>query len=240
MADKQGTLYGLGVGPGDPELITLKALKILQAVPVVFAAGSTKNDYSLALNVVERHLPPGAEIRTLGFPMSSDQAVLQAAWQDNARQVLAVLNAGRDAAFVTIGDPLTYSTYAYLLRTLQEIAPTTRVQTVPGVTAYHAAAARLNLPLVESKQSLLVVSGVSDPAEIPRLAACGDTVVIMKTYRNFDRILDALEELPGRRRTYSVSQCGLPGERIQEDAHSLRGQKMPYLSLVIVKDSPGE
>lgn len=240
MEHKQGTLYGLGVGPGDPELITLKALNVLRSVPVVFAAGSTKNDYSLALNVVERHLPPGAEIRTLGFPMTSDEAVLQAAWQDNARQVLAVLEQGQDAAFVTIGDPLTYSTYAYLLRTLKEMAPTALVETVPGVTAYHAAAARLNLPLVESKQTLMVVSGVSDPAEIPRLAACADTVVIMKTYRNFDRILDALEDLPGQRSTYSVSQCGLPGERIQEDASSLRGHKMPYLSLVIVKGSHQE
>ena len=237
MAIKQGTLHGLGVGPGDPQLITLKALEVLKAVPVVFAAGSTKNDYSLALNVVARHLPPQTEIQKLGFPMTEDEDVLRAAWRDNARQVLKVLDSGRDAAFVTIGDPLTYSTYAYLLRTLKEMAPAAKVQTVPGVTAYHAAAARLNLPLVESKQSLLVVSGVSDPAEIPRLAACGDTVVIMKTYRNFDRILDALEELPGTRSTYSVSQCGLEGERIQEDATSLRGQKMPYLSLVIVKGS---
>ncbi len=237
MAIKQGILHGLGVGPGDPQLITLKALEVLKAVPVVFAAGSTKNDYSLALNVVARHLPPQTEIQKLGFPMTEDEDVLRAAWRDNARQVLKVLDSGRDAAFVTIGDPLTYSTYAYLLRTLKEMAPAAKVQTVPGVTAYHAAAARLNLPLVESKQSLLVVSGVSDPAEIPRLAACGDTVVIMKTYRNFDRILDALEELPGTRSTYSVSQCGLEGERIQEDATSLRGQKMPYLSLVIVKGS---
>ncbi|CAO0822145.1 precorrin-2/cobalt-factor-2 C20-methyltransferase [Desulfarculales bacterium] len=151
--------------------------------------------------------------------------------------MLAVLDSGRDAAFVTIGDPLTYSTYAYLLRTLKEMAPKAKVETVPGITAYHAAAARLNLPLVESKQSLLVVSGVSYPADIPRLAACGDTVVIMKTYRNFDRILDALEELPGTRSTYSVSQCGLAGEHIQEDATCLRGQKMPYLSLMIVKGS---
>jgi precorrin-2/cobalt-factor-2 C20-methyltransferase len=240
MSNQQGTLYGLGVGPGDPELITLKALNILKSVPVVFAAGSTKNDYSLALNVVERHLPAGTQVSMLGFPMTDDEAVLQVAWRDNARQVLAVLDSGRDAAFVTIGDPLTYSTYAYLLRTLKEMAPAAKVATVPGVTAYHAAAARLNLPLVESKQSLLVVSGVSDPAEIPRLAACGDTIVIMKTYRNFDRILDALEELPGSRRTFSVSQCGLEGERIQEDAASLRGHKMPYLSLVIVKGTGQE
>ncbi len=236
MSAKLGTLFGLGVGPGDPQLITLKALEVLKSVGVVFAAGSTKNDYSLALNVVSGHLPAGVEIRKLGFPMTDDEAELARAWRSNAAQVLQVLEEGRDAAFLTIGDPLTYSTYGYLLRTLKEIAPQAPVQTIPGVTAYAAAAARLNLPLVESKESLLVVSGVSDPADIPRLASCGDNLVIMKTYRNFDRILDALEKLPGRPRTYSVSQCGLAGERIQEDATALRGQKMPYLSLVIVKN----
>lgn len=127
MAAQPGTLYGLGVGPGDPELITLKALEVLKRVPVVFAAGSTKNDYSLALNVAAQYLPAGTEIKQLGFPMTDDEAVLQAYWQDNARQVLTVLNSGRDAAFVTIGDPLTYSTYAYLLRTLKEMAPQARV-----------------------------------------------------------------------------------------------------------------
>lgn len=239
MSVNSGTLYGLGVGPGDPKLITVKAVEILRQVAVVFAAGSTKNDYSLALNVVAGYLPPGVQVRTLGFPMSSDQAELKKAWQANARQVLEVLESGQDAAFITIGDSLTYSTYGYLLQTLRELAPQAKVETVPGVTAYHAAAARLNLPLMESKESLLVVSGVSDPAEIPRMAACADNLVIMKTYRNFDRILDALDELPGSRRTYAISQCGLEDERIQEDAHALRGQKMPYLSLMIVKNAPG-
>ena len=232
---ERGTLYGIGVGPGDPGLLTLKALEILKAVEVVFAAGSTKNDYSLALNVVQDHLDPATQVIHLGFPMTQDQDVLTRAWEDNARRVLQVLEAGRDAAFVTIGDPLTYSTYSYLLGTLRRLAPETRVRTIPGVTAYQAAAARLNLPLVESKQSLMVVSGVSEPGDIPRLAQSADTLVIMKTYRNYDRIMDALENLPRNWRTFLVSSCGLPGERIREDAISARGQKMPYLSLVIAK-----
>jgi precorrin-2/cobalt-factor-2 C20-methyltransferase len=236
MSDtNKGTLYGLGVGPGDPGLITLKAVEVLKKVAVVFAAGSSKNEYSLALNVVAAHLPPTLAVRRLDFPMTHDQAALDAAWLANAQAVKAELDAGRDAAFLTIGDPLTYSTYGYLLRTLMAIDPQARVETVPGVTAYHAAAAKLNLPLVESKESLLVVSGVSDLNDIPALAACGDNLVIMKTYKNYDQIIDKLNELPTRRRTYCVSQCGLPGERVIHDAASLRGQKMPYLSLILVK-----
>lgn len=232
---QRGTLYGVGVGPGDPKLLTLRAVEVLQAVEVVFAAGSTKNEYSLALNIVRQHLRPQVEVRRLDFPMTQDQRALESAWQENARQVLEVLEAGRDAAFVTIGDPLTYSTFCYLLRTVQELDPQARVETVPGITAYHAAAARLNLPLVESKESLLVVSGVSDPTEIPELAQCSDNLVILKTYRNFDQIIDQLEQLPRRRPAYLVSQCCLPGERVEKDAYALRGQKMPYLSLLLVK-----
>ena len=232
---RYGTLYGIGVGPGDPGLITLRAVEVLRRVPVVFAARSTKNHYSLALNVVQGFLSPSVRVERLGFPMTREAAALERAWQDNARKVLAVLETGRDAAFLTIGDPLTYSTYGYLLGALREMAPQVPVETIPGVTAYHAAAARLNLPLVESRQSLLVVSGVNQPEEIEHLLSCGDTVVIMKTYRNYDRIVEALAELPPASRTYTVSCCGLPDERIQEDARRLQGQKMPYLSLVIVK-----
>ena len=235
-----GILYGVGVGPGDPRLLTLRAVEVLRAVKVVFAAGSPKNRYSVALNVVRGILPPQTQVQRLDFPMTSQIRERHQAWQNNAAQVLAELRAGRDAAFVTIGDPLTYSTYAYLVRTMMKLAPQTRVETVPGVTAYQAAAARLNLPLVEDRQSLVVVSGISEPSEIARLAACGDTVVIMKPYRNYDRILDAIEELGDGRQVYTVSACGLPQERVAPRAADLRGQPVPYLSLMIVKAKEGE
>ena len=86
----------------------------------------------------------------------------------------------------------------------------------------------------------MVVSGINDMSEISRLASCGDTVVIMKAYRNYDQILDAIEALPEEHRVHTVSACGLPQERVEPDAFKLRGQKMPYLSLLIVKDGEKE
>ncbi|KMY68695.1 precorrin-2 C20-methyltransferase [Desulfocarbo indianensis] len=230
-----GTLYGLGVGPGDPKLITLRALEVLKTVDLVFAAGSNKNDYSLALNIVRDHLPPQTPVRKLDFPMTKDPAARRKAWRRNAEEVLAELRQGRHAAFLTLGDPLTYSTFGYLAQTILQMAPQTPVETVPGITAYHAAAARLNLPLVEDRQSLTVVSGVSDAAEISRLARAGGTVVILKTYRNYDAILDALGPLNHGRQAYTVCACGLEGELVARDPESLRGRDMPYLSLMIVK-----
>lgn len=236
---EMGTLYGVGVGPGDPKLLTLMALEVLGRVPVVFAASSPKNDYSRALAVVEDMLNSRQVVHKLPFPMTDDQEVLRQSWEHNARLVLEVLEQGRDAAFLTIGDTLTYSTYGYLIQTLKSLAPEVKIETIPGITAYHAAAARLNLPLVESKESLLVVSGVSDPAQIPELAACADNLVIMKAYRNYDQILEALESLPQRRPACAVSNCCQPGEALYTDAYAQRGQKMPYLSLIIAKKPDG-
>lgn len=238
--ESKGTLYGIGVGPGDPKLMTLRAVEVLKKAEIVFAASSPKNNYSRALDTAKSFLPPSAEVRMMDFPMTKDQDALHQAWEVNAREVLEVLEEGRDAAFLTIGDSLTYSTYGYLLLTLLSMAPDSKVESVPGITSYQAAASRLNLPLVEAKESLMVVSGVNDPAEIPELAACADNLVIMKTYRNYDQILDALDELPEKRRTYCVSDCCGPNEQVHHDAHALRGQKMPYLSLIIAKSTIGE
>lgn len=239
-AKEKGTLYGLGMGPGDPGLVTLKALEIVKRVPVVFAASSSKNTYSLALNTVRDHLRPEVEIHLLDFPMTKDREALHAAWEANAWAVLAVLESGRDAAFLTIGDPLTYSTYGYLLKTVLRLDPRAKVETVPGITAYQAAACKLSIPLVEGNESLMVVSGVSDPADIERLVDCADNLVIMKAYRNYDAIIDALENGRDKRCSYLVSRCGLPEETVHHDPASLKGSNMPYLSLVIAKRPPEE
>jgi precorrin-2/cobalt-factor-2 C20-methyltransferase len=236
MTDRNtGTLYGVGVGPGDPELLTIKALKALRKAEVIFAACSTKNDYSVAFDVVREHVSPETEVRALEFPMTRDSAELQAAWEINAHVVLDVLQTGRDAAFITIGDPLTYSTYGYLLRTVRQLAPDTPVETIPGITAYHAAAAKVNVPLVEGNESLTVVSGVGAPEEIRKLATDSANLVIMKSYRNFDGIMDALEALPEPRETYVVSRCGLPDEKVFKNPAGMRDGDMHYLSLVIAR-----
>ena len=110
MSDNnKGTLYGVGVGPGDPMLLTRLAVEVISKARVIFAASSPKNTYSRALNVVEDLIPPEAQVKMLNFPMTKDKAKLEEAWEANAREVLEVLDSGQDAAFVTIGDSLTYS-----------------------------------------------------------------------------------------------------------------------------------
>jgi precorrin-2/cobalt-factor-2 C20-methyltransferase len=234
MTTKTGTLYGIGVGPGDPELITLKALKVLHRVPHIFAACSTKNSYSLALSIVRCHLN-GAGIEHLPFPMSKTTQVLQEAWEANARRVLEVLDTGSDAAFVTLGDPLTYSTFGYLLKTLKRLRPETKIVTIPGITSYSAAAALTHIPLAEGEESFYLVSGALGAAKLKEVIGKSDNIVMLKTYRHFDEIYQALEEMDLLDRTTCISRCGLDGETVVEDLRVLDGRAIPYLSMIIIK-----
>jgi precorrin-2/cobalt-factor-2 C20-methyltransferase len=234
MTPTTGTLYGIGVGPGDPELITLKALKVLQRVDHIFASCSTKNNYSLALSIVRSHLN-GAGLEPLPFPMTRDPQTLQAAWESNARRVLEVLGAGVDAAFVTLGDPLTYSTFGYLLKTVKRLNPGTRIITIPGITSYAAAAALTHLPLTEGEESFFVVSGAMGAARLREVLDKTDNIVMLKTYRHFDDIYRALEELNLLDRATCISRCGLEGETVVDDLRSLKGAPLPYLSMIIIK-----
>ena len=234
MSPKIGTLYGIGVGPGDPDLITLKAVRVLQRVPHIFASCSTKNSYSLALNIVRCHLN-GAGIEHLPFPMTKDPQVLQDAWDKNAARVLEVLAAGSDAAFVTLGDPLTYSTFGYLLKTIKRLQPEARVVTIPGITSYSAAAALTHTPLTEGEESFFVVSGAQGAARLREVVDRSDNIVMLKTYRNFPEIYQALEELDLLDRAVCISRCGLDGETVVENLRDLNEDSMPYLSMIIIK-----
>ncbi|MEW6263728.1 MAG: precorrin-2 C(20)-methyltransferase [Thermodesulfobacteriota bacterium] len=235
MTESQGTLYGVGVGPGDPKLITLKAMEVLSAAPVILAASSTKNEYSLALAAVREYVSPRAVIHLLPFPMTQNREELEEAWRRNAQLVKEILDQGQDAAYITLGDPLTYSTYGYLLRAVRALDPRVRVVTVPGVTAYHAAAARLNLPLALGQESLTIIPGINDEARIKDLSGGADTVVILKAYRNFHRIREALREMDLSDQAVLISRCGLEDEQVTWGLNNGCGDKPPYLSLLIVR-----
>lgn len=237
MTDKPsqtGVLYGLGVGPGDPELLTLKAVRILGEVDLLFTAASPGNDYSIAQRIAAKYLKPGIEVRRLDFPMVGDEAALTAAWRANAAQIAEVLATGRSAAFLTLGDPLTYSTYGYLLPYLAETLPEGSVVTVPGITSYQLAAARLNTPLVTGLESLTIMSGVEDPGKLGELLAKTDNVAILKTYRSYDRILAVLKKQGLAGRAVLCTKVGQPDEEIHRHLDTADVKKPPYLSLMLV------
>ena len=229
-----GTLFGIGVGPGDPDLMTLKAVKALGQVEVIFAAASTDNDHSIALSIVRPHLPDDVRVVTLGFPMTHKRAALEQAWEENAAMVAETVEAGESAAFLTLGDPLTYSTFGYLLRALRRRWPDLPVEVIPGITSYQAAAARTETVLSEARESLLVISGICDAERLRALLENTDNAAILKAYRNLPVIRRTLAEMDLTENVTFVSRLGLEDEMIVEDADAIPDDPN-YLSLLLVK-----
>lgn len=232
---KVGTFYGIGVGPGDPELLTVKAVKILQQVSHIFAASSSKNDYSVALQAVQIYLSPNTQVYSLPFPMTYDQEKLEKAWQQNCKLILDFLLKGEDVAFITIGDPLIYSTYIYLLRKLRHICPEVPVITIPGITSFQAAASVCNIPLVEGEESMAVVSGAQGVSHLEKTLESCDTVVLLKVYRHMPGIIEMLEKKSLNSSICYVSKCGFEDQEIVQTLHELKNRAPNYLSLMIVK-----
>ena len=225
-----GTLYAIGVGPGAPDLLTLRAVNALGKVQVILTAASSNNDYSLALSIAMPHLKPDVRIERLDFPMTRDKTVLKAAWSRAAETTATILREGRDVAFLTLGDPLIYSTFAYLWRALTEIAPQTRVEIVSGITSFQAAAARLNMSLCESAEPLVVIPGIIPEDELTKLLDAPGGAAILKVYRNYAAIDRALAKT-GRDKNCAMASA------VEQEGESLRKgspkTKPPYMTLIL-------
>jgi precorrin-2/cobalt-factor-2 C20-methyltransferase len=235
MNTKTGTLYGIGVGPGDPELMTMKSVRILSRVHVIFTASSTKNDYSIAVNAATPYIPETTPVITLSFPMTKDKTATQKAWKSHADTIISHLEQGKDAAFLTLGDPMTYSTYGYILKNIQAAAPHLSIETVPGITSYQAAAARINTPLVEGEEALLITSGVKGGDRLREFADRAENIVLLKAYRNVKDISRALEECDMFENSTGITNCCLPDEEIIRDIKTLGDRPPGYWTLIIAK-----
>jgi precorrin-2/cobalt-factor-2 C20-methyltransferase len=233
--NQYGTLYGIGVGPGDPDLITVKAVKILQRVSCVFAAASPGNSHSLAEKTISPHLRKDTPVVRLDFPMTKDREILTTAWEENTRRILKVLETGEDAALITLGDPMTYSTFGYIMRTMSSGNPLVPIRVVPGITSFQAASAATGWVLAEGEESFTVISGAMGPDRLREALEHTDTVVILKVYRRYREIMEALRRLDLRGRSVLVSQCGLEDEKITWEPIEKMNGMPPYLSLLLIR-----
>ncbi|EFK09461.1 precorrin-2 C(20)-methyltransferase [delta proteobacterium NaphS2] len=232
---QNGTLYGIGVGPGDPDLITLKAAKILQQVETVFAAASTKNSHSIAMEILSPHMNSDVPVVRLGFPMTRSKIELAHAWENNAHQVMEFLKQGRKAAFITLGDPMLYSTFGYMYRTIRNKAPDIPIEIVPGITSYQAGAAAAGEILAEAEESVAVISGALGAQNLKRIIHQTDNVVMLKVYRNYGKIMDMLDELGLMENATLISRCGLEDQEIIHDLRNRPDVPPPYLSLLLIR-----
>jgi len=234
---KLGTLYGIGVGPGDPELLTVKGAKLLARCRHVFVPKAGPDAESVALAIARPHLNPGAQAHELVFPMTTDPAELERKWRGAAQQVAAVLEGGEDACFITLGDPLLYSTYIYLVRALRGLLPELPIVTVPGVTSVAAAAALAEFPVGVGKRPVTIVPTADDFGTLRQALRAGGTLVLMKIGRRLAAVLDLLEEEGLIDRAVFVARAGQDGQRIETDLRRLRGERPEagYLSIILVQ-----
>ena len=234
---KWGTLYGIGVGPGDPEWITVKAARLLGECRHVCVPKSRLAAESVALDIARRYLRADAVVHELTFPMTSDGAVLEASWRQAAAEVLTILDRGEDCCFLTLGDALLYSTYIYLLREIRRLCPEAGTVTVPGVTAFSAAAALAGFPVGQGKQLVTIVPAGDDLGQFAEALARGGTVVLMKVGRRLERVLEMLDARGLLDRAVFVSHAGMPQQYVETDLRRLRGlpEEAGYLSLLIIQ-----
>jgi precorrin-2/cobalt-factor-2 C20-methyltransferase len=229
-------VYAVGVGPGDPELLTRKAERILREVPVICAPAASAGDSSHALSIVEPFLDRSRqEVIVQVFPMRKDQEGLEDFWEEAAETVVAHVRQGRDVAFITIGDPFLYSTFLYLYRILRERHPEIPIEAVPGVSSITAAAVAAGIPLAAASERIAVLPATFEEEKLRDTLLDFDTVVLMKVNRVFDRIYALLKELGLDGKGAFVCRAGTGEEKVIFDLGSLVGKKLDYLSLLIVK-----
>ena len=223
------TFYGVGVGPGDPELLTLKAVRIIEECDVLAVPGRTKEDsvaYGIALAAVLGIAQK--ETICIHMPMTKDEIKLKESHENGAAQIIRLLEQGRSVAFLTLGDPTIYSTYLYLQKLVQEAGFETEI--ISGIASFLAAGAALNTGLVEKEQQLHVIPSsyeIEDALDLP------GTKVLMKAGKKMPLVKEAVACMDAD--VYMVENCGMEGERICYGADEIP-EDAGYYSLIILKD----
>lgn len=229
----RGCFYGVGVGPGDPELITLKALRLIQNAAVVSYLANDSGQSQARAIACEAF----ANVRTeqveiaINMPMSIDRRLANQAYDEGAEQIRQQLEAGRDVVFLCEGDPLFFGSFAYLLERLQSGF---ECQVVPGISSVHAASAALQAPLTMLKESFVVVSGRHSDEQIRTALQQHDSVVIMKAGQARPRILALLEETGRNNDARYLEYIGRENQRVESSISALMNEPGPYFSLFVI------
>ena len=229
-----GIFYGIGVGPGDPELLTVKAIKAIEKVDVLIAPKTEKKDGSVALTVAKPYLKKDVEIVYQVFPMVKGFAENSTdAWESNKQEILKLLRAGKNVAFLTIGDPMFYSTYIYVFRLLENEG--VEIQTIPGIPAFAAIGSQLGYPIVEGDDVLSIIPATASPEKVEKAMQAADNVVLMKVYKNFEEMADLLAKNEMAEQAVLVSRAGLDDEKIIYNVVAHKKDKLNYLSTILTR-----
>ncbi len=229
-----GRFYGVGVGPGDPELLTVRAQRLLRQMGVICYTELDNGAPSFALGVVKSLVANDAELLPIIIP-SDDTPVSHETWHIASERIGAKLREGRDVAFITEGDPMLYSEYPHLIEHLQTEVSGLQAEVVPGVPSVMAAAASSGIPLVSQGQRLAILPAVYGIDDLRETIANFDTIVLMETDQNLMRALANLESLGLAGHAIYVRQASTASERVIQDISQVTAEDLDYFSLLIIK-----
>lgn len=229
----QGKLYGVGVGPGDPELLTLKALRLIKDNEVIAVPGK-EIQTSVAYQIVKGAYEELDEktLIPVAMPMTKDPQVLKANHDKAADQVESYLKEGKNVVFLTLGDTTVYSTYLYVHKRILERGYEAEI--VSGITSFCAVAARLNMGLVEADQPLHVIPATYKAQEMDEILKLPGTKVLMKTGKKMKQVKESIEK--SGQKAVMIENCGMPSEKIYRSAEEIP-EDSGYYSLIIVKEN---
>jgi precorrin-2/cobalt-factor-2 C20-methyltransferase len=241
----EGKFVGIGVGPGDPELITVKAVKMLKMADVISFPKTHMDKPSFALSVVneilkERERPP--ELLRLVFPMIRDREGLKRAWARNAQIIAEKAKKGKIVAFITLGDPMFYSTFIYLYHSMQKEV---KLEIIPGVTSLTACAASSKIPLAEKEEIVAIIPSAIDSNQIEEIARHSSNLILMKGTQRLKDLAPILEKCGFTKNSTIalVRRCTMPEEKVivgklrdvpNWDIHD------DYFSMIIIKSNENE
>lgn len=227
---QKGKFIGIGVGPGEPDLLTVKAVRTLHEVDVICAPKSKESKPSLALSIVQSVLndrKSDYEVIEPLFPMIEDENSLQEYWDLAADIIARKLDTGLDVAFITLGDPTVFSTFSYVFERIKNLHYNTLI--IPGITSFTGCAASAKIPLAGKDEIMVIVPKVDE--RLAQILKHGDTFVIMKTSRHSDILKEIISNDKRDKKVISVQNCSMKDEKIFEGFSNNK----KYLSTTIIK-----
>lgn len=239
-------LFCVGCGPGDPELLTIRALNLITEAEVIFVPTSKLDKPSIALSIVAKYIKKTTKIINLVFPMVKDKDSLKDYWKKNTLEISQMVRSGKKTLYLTVGDPSLYSTWIYIHRELKKNHKDIEIEIIPGITSIFAFAAESKISLVEGNEHLSIVPACYDLNKVKNTVKASDTIVFLKDGRYFDNVIEMLSDSGfGEETQIAIAQDVSTKENILEIKHlkDLKGKKQPsqkYFSIMVVKRNDRE
>ncbi|MGA8911228.1 MAG: precorrin-2 C(20)-methyltransferase [Nitrososphaeraceae archaeon] len=231
----------VGCGPGDPELLTIKAVNLIKDAEIIFAPTAKEGRPSIALSVVKKYMDKSTETVSLIFPMLKDKDALKDNWKENAKQIADAVRSGKKVVYLTVGDPSIYSTWIYIHKELRKNHNDIEIDIVPGIASMFAFAAEAKMSLVEGDETLAIVPACYDLDRVKRTSNVCDTVIFLKDGRYFDSVIETLSSAGfAEDSMIAIAQdVAIQGEIMKmsklADLHGEKGPTEKYFSIMVAK-----